>query len=58
MTSAGADEGKTTTLCNLAVTVAQAALGTSVKVPLLGGGEEELEIEPKRKRSRQKCSLS
>src|SRR5512133_2586636 len=30
VTSAGADEGKTTTLCNLAVTVAQAGMNTIV----------------------------
>ena len=30
----------------LSLSPAQAALGTAVKVPLLGGGEEELEIDP------------
>jgi molecular chaperone DnaJ len=30
--------------CTLAVTFAQAALGTVVRVPLIGGGEDELEV--------------
>jgi molecular chaperone DnaJ len=28
------------------ITFAQAALGTAVRVPLVGGGEEELDIDP------------
>jgi molecular chaperone DnaJ len=32
--------------CEIPVTFAQAALGTTVRVPLIGGGEEELDVEP------------
>jgi molecular chaperone DnaJ len=32
--------------CDLSISPSQAALGTMVRVPLLGGGEEEIEIEP------------
>lgn len=32
-------------LCEVRISFAQAALGTTVRVPLIGGGEEELEIE-------------
>jgi len=31
--------------CDVTISFAQAALGTSVRVPLIGGGEEELDIE-------------
>ncbi len=31
--------------CEMPITFAQAALGTTVRVPLVGGGEEELEVE-------------
>jgi len=32
--------------CDLSISVAQAALGTTARVPLLGGAETDLEIEP------------
>jgi molecular chaperone DnaJ len=32
--------------CEASISFAQAALGTTVRVPLIGGGEEELEVEP------------
>ncbi len=32
--------------CEVAITFAQAALGTIVRVPLVGGGEDELEVIP------------
>jgi molecular chaperone DnaJ len=32
--------------CELTISPAQAALGTQVRVPLLAGGDEEIEIEP------------
>lgn len=31
--------------CDVTISFAQAALGTSVRVPLIGGGEEELDVE-------------
>jgi molecular chaperone DnaJ len=31
-------------LCEIPITFAQAALGTAVRVPLIGGGEEELDV--------------
>jgi len=32
--------------CEIPITFAQAALGTAVRVPLIGGGDEELDVEP------------
>jgi molecular chaperone DnaJ len=33
-------------LCEIPVSFAQAALGTTVRIPLIGGGEQELDVEP------------
>ncbi len=32
--------------CEVPISFAQAALGTTIRVPLIGGGKEELEVEP------------
>ena len=32
--------------CDVPISFAQAALGTTIRVPLIGGGEEELDVEP------------
>ena len=32
--------------CEVSITFAQAALGTTIRVPLIGNGEETLDVEP------------